>query len=119
MANSFTRLPWYVTGSNTVLPAMPAVSASARRMKLPIISSETNYVQQGLADANYAVNLDSNGINAARQMDKVLRGAKPGTLPVLLPEHPKDYVITIHRGQLKAMGYDVPAALANCNCFLD
>jgi len=109
----------YVTGSNTVLPAMPAVSASARRMKLPVISSETNYVKQGLADANYAVNLDSNGINAARQMDKVLRGVKPSTLPVLLPDHPKDYVITIHRGQLKAMGYEVPEALANCNCFLD
>jgi len=109
----------YVTGSNTVLPAMPAVSASARRMKLPIISSETSYVQQGLADANYAVNLDSNGINAARQMDKVLRGESPRNLPVLLPEHPRDYVITIHRGQLKAMGFAVPATLADCDCFLD
>jgi len=109
----------YVTGSNTVLPAMPAVSASAKRMKLPIISSETNYIKNGLADANYAVNLDSNGINAARLMDKILKGEKPENLAVMLPEHPKDYVITIHRGQLKAMGFDIPAALTDCQCFMD
>jgi len=109
----------YVTGSNTVLPAMPAVSASAKRMKLPIISSETNYIKQGLADANYAVNLDSNGINAARLMDKVLRGEKPRNLAVMLPEHPRDYIVTIHRGQLKALGLAVPDALADCQCFID
>jgi len=109
----------YVTGSNTVLPAMPAVSASAKRMKLPIISSETNYIKEGLADANYAVNLDSNGINAARLMDKILKGEKPKNLAVMLPEHPKDYVITIHRGQLKAMGFAIPQALSDCQCFID
>jgi len=109
----------YVTGSNTVLPAMPAVSASAKRMRLPIISSETNYIKEGLADANYAVNLDSNGINAARLMDKVLKGEKPKNLAVMLPEHPKDYVITIHRGQLKKMGFELPPALADCQCFMD
>jgi putative ABC transport system substrate-binding protein len=108
----------YVTGSNLVQSAIPAVSSVANRLKVPIISSETEFVKTGLASANYAVSLKSIGINAARLMDKVLKGDKPAALPVARPT-PQDYVTTINRGKFKDLGLAIPAAFDGCNCLID
>jgi putative ABC transport system substrate-binding protein len=44
----------------------------------------------------------------ARQLSKVLRGAKPGELPV---EQPTAFELIINTGVAKAMSFDVPASL--------
>ncbi|MFT3816846.1 MAG: ABC transporter substrate-binding protein [Rubrivivax sp.] len=108
----------YVTGSNLVQSAIPAVSAAANRLKVPILSSETEFVKTGLATANYAVSLKSIGKNAARLMDRVLKGEKPAALPVAKPV-PQDYVTSISRGKFKELGLVVPAEFDNCGCFVD
>lgn len=108
----------YVTGSNLVQSAIPAVSAAANQLKVPIISSETEFVKTGLATANYAVSLKSIGTNAARLMARVLKGEKTDALPVLRPT-PQDYVTTINRSKFKDLGQSIPAAFEKCGCFID
>lgn len=108
----------YVTGSNLVQSAIPAVSSVANRLKVPIISSETEFVKTGLATANYAVSLQSIGVNAARLMDKVLKGEKTSALPVARPTA-QDYVTTINRRKFKDLGRTMPAAFEGCECLID
>ncbi len=108
----------YVTGSNLVQSAIPAVSAAAYQLKLPIISNETEFVKTGLATANYAVSLKSIGTNAARLMVRVLNGEKTDSLPVLRPVA-QDYVTTVNRRKMKELGLAVPASFEKCGCFID
>lgn len=108
----------YITGSNLVQSAIPAVAAVMNRLKVPILSSETEFIKQGLATASYAVSLQSVGANAARLAVKILHGARPADLPVLKPAH-ADYVTSISRVKLKQLGLAVPAALENCQCFIN
>lgn len=108
----------YITGSNLVQSAIPAVAAGAKRIKVPLLSSETELVKTGLASAHYAVSLKSIGVNAARLMDKVLKGEKPADLPVVRPA-PQDYVTAISRARFKELGLAIPTAFDGCGCLVD
>ena len=108
----------YVTGSNLVQSAIPAVAASMNRLGIPILSNETEFVKTGLASANYAVSLQSIGANAARLADQVLKGKTTVQLPAARPG-PQDYVTTINRGRFKALGLAIPPAFDACDCFIN
>lgn len=108
----------YITGSNLVQSAIPAVSSSMNRLGIPILSNETEFVKTGLASANYAVSLQSIGANAARLADQVLKGKATSQLPVARPS-PQDYVTTINRGRFKALGLPIPPAFESCGCFVN
>lgn len=108
----------YVTGSNLVQSAIPAVASAMNRLGIPILSSETEFVKTGLAAANYAVSLQSIGINAARLADQVLKGKTTAQLVVARPG-PQDYVTTINRGRFKALGLGIPPAFESCGCFVN
>ncbi len=108
----------YVTGSNVVQSAIPAVASAMNRLKVPMLSSETELVKTGLASANYAVSLQSIGSNAARLADKVLKGTPTTQLPVARPSA-IDYVTTINRGKFKELGLAIPASLESCGCFIN
>lgn len=108
----------YVTGSNLVQSAIPAVASAMNRLGIPILSSETEFVKTGLAAANYAVSLQSIGVNAARLADQVLKGKSTAQLPVALPG-PQDYVTTINRSRFKTLGLAIPPAFESCGCFVN
>ena len=108
----------YVTGSNLVQSAIPAVAAAARQLKVPILSSETEFVKTGLAAANYAVSLTSIGVNAANLADQVLKGKSTSQLAVARPT-PTDYVTSINKKKFKELGMPIPASFDNCACFVE
>src|SRR5262249_16843167 len=67
---------------------------------LPTISAERQYVEGGLL-ASYGINERENYRRAASYVDRVLKGAKAGDLPV---EFPTTIALTINLGTAKAMG---------------
>ena len=108
----------YVTGSNVVQSAIPAVASAMNRLRIPILSSETEFVKTGLAAANFAVSLQSIGVNAARLADRVIKGTPTAELPVARPTA-QDYVTTINRGKFKELGLPIPASLDSCGCLIN
>lgn len=108
----------YLTGSNLVQSAVPAVASAMNRLKVPILSSETEFVKTGLAAANYAVSLQSIGVNAARLTEQILKGKSTSQLPVARPG-PQDYVTTISRSKFKELGLTIPASIdSSCGCVI-
>jgi putative ABC transport system substrate-binding protein len=72
--------------------------------RLPTISAERQYVEAGLL-VSYGVNEGENYRRAAGYVDRILKGAKPGDLPV---EFPTRVELTINLRTAKALGVDLP-----------
>jgi putative ABC transport system substrate-binding protein len=79
----------------------------AARARLPAIYAAAADAQEGglIAYGTTAVELDR---QVARQVDRILRGAKPGDLPV---EQPSRYQLVINLATARALGIVVPQAL--------
>jgi putative tryptophan/tyrosine transport system substrate-binding protein len=56
----------------------------------------------------YAPDQDEQFREAARYVDKILRGARPGDLPI---QHPRRYFLTINLGAANALGLKLPQEL--------
>ncbi|MFM0304265.1 ABC transporter substrate-binding protein [Paraburkholderia sediminicola] len=108
----------YITGSNLVQSAIPAVAASMMRMKVPVLSSETEAIKKGMATASYAVSLESVGANAAKQAVRVLKGEHTSAVPVLKPA-PTDYVTSLSKTQFAKLGLMIPKRFEDCKCFIN
>ena len=57
---------------------------------------------------SYAVNLYEQNRQAAVFVDKILKGAKPGDLPV---EQPTKFELVINRRRARALGLTIPPSL--------
>ncbi|WP_235012344.1 ABC transporter substrate-binding protein [Caballeronia catudaia] len=108
----------YITGSNLVQSAIPAVAASMQRLKIPVLSSETEAIKKGMATASYAVSLESVGANAAKLAGRVLKGEKTSALAPAMPMA-GDYVMSISKSQFQALGLKVPVEFEDCKCFIN
>jgi putative ABC transport system substrate-binding protein len=79
----------------------------ARREQLPTMHGFREYVDSG-GLMSYGPNTPKLFQRAAEYVDKILRGAKPGDLPV---EQPTKFDLTINLKTAKAIGLEVPATL--------
>jgi putative ABC transport system substrate-binding protein len=77
----------------------------AARHNLPAIYFERLYVSAG---GSYGPALIDEHRNAAKYIDRILRGEKPADLPV---QAPTNYELVLNAKTAKALGLDVPAAL--------
>ena len=94
--------------SNTLRTNFPSlILRLATERRLPLISHRKEWVQQG-ALFSYATDLAVIGRSAAPYVDKILRGAKPGDLPV---EQPTKFELVINLKTAKTLGLTVPQAL--------
>jgi putative ABC transport system substrate-binding protein len=75
--------------------------------KLPTMFSNREYIEAG-GLMSYAANFPDLFRRAADYVDKVLRGAKPGDIPV---EQPTKFDLIINLTTAKALGLKVPTAL--------
>ena len=72
---------FYVGNDNTVVSGIEGLVQAAEQMKAVVITADPDSVGRG-ATAAYAVDQHKMGVNTAKMADRVLKGAKPGDIPV-------------------------------------
>ncbi len=96
-----------VAGSATFLAHRVRLAELALRGRIPTMVNFREMVEAGSLMA-YAVNMVDFVGRAAVYVDKILRGAKPGDLPV---EQPTKFELVINLKTAKALRIDVPQSL--------
>ncbi len=79
----------------------------AAKLKLPSIYEFREGPEQG-GLMSYGVDLAERFSHAASFVDRILKGAKPGDLPV---ERPTRFELVLNRGAAKALGINIPPTL--------
>ncbi len=92
---------------NTVAAAMPIVAEVTTKNKIPYYVGADTMVTDG-GFATYGINYDILGRETASMVAKVLKGAKPGDIPVKLMT---DMNIYINVATAKAIGIEIPAEI--------
>jgi putative ABC transport system substrate-binding protein len=84
----------------------PIISAAARN-NVPAVYSISDFVRDG-GLLSYGNDMRDNYRGAASYVDRILRGAKPGDLPVQLPTK---FEIVVNLKTAKALGLAVPPSI--------
>jgi len=96
-----------VEQSNMLVVSSKQIAEAAAAKKLPTVYGYREHVEAG-GLISYGINLNSCFHRAAYYVDKILKGAKPGDLPV---EFPTKIELVINLKTAKALGLTIPAAL--------
>lgn len=83
------------------------IAELAAKDRLPSISSFREYVEAG-GLMSYGANITERYRRAATYVDQILKGAKPGDLPV---EQPTTFELVINQKTAKALGITIPQSL--------
>jgi putative ABC transport system substrate-binding protein len=97
---------------------MAAISATADRARLPVITSIPQAVQQNYALAAFAVSFGQSGLAAGHIAGRILKGADAASIPPYRASAAEHQPL-ISRRKLEALGLTLPAALAPCKCLVD
>ncbi len=97
----------YVCGDALVVANRIAINTLALAARLPTVSSFREYVEAG-GLMSYGPNFPDLFRRAGNYVDRILRGAKPGDLPV---EQPTTFDLVINLTTAKALGLTVPPSL--------
>jgi putative ABC transport system substrate-binding protein len=84
----------------------PIISAAARN-NVPVVYSISDFVRDG-GLLSYGNDMRDNYRRAASYVDRILRGAKPGDLPVQLPTK---FEMVVNRRTAKALGLAIPTSI--------
>jgi putative ABC transport system substrate-binding protein len=93
-------------GGFTLTHRARIISAAARN-NLPAVYSQSAFVKDG-GLLTYGPDLVDNYRRAATYVDRILRGEKPGDLPV---QYPVKYEMTVNLKTAKALGLTVPQSI--------
>ena len=83
------------------------INTSALSARLPTMHGYRDYVEAG-GLMSYGANLPDLFRRSADYVDKILRGAKPGDIPV---EQPTKFDLVVNLTTAKALGLEIPATL--------
>ena len=110
IAGAFSRSsasPWAALPYVRSRDAPSASAASAQRFALPLIADD-----RGALDAGGLISLTASSEELDRQVasfvDRILRGAKPGDLPI---ERPTRFEIVVNLKAARALGITVPQSV--------
>src|SRR5215472_1415330 len=96
-----------VEQSNMLVSSRKQVAEAAAAKKLPTVYGYREHVEVG-GLISYGINLNSCFHRAAYYVDEILKGAKPGDLPV---EFPTDIELVINLKTAKTLGLKIPPTL--------
>jgi putative ABC transport system substrate-binding protein len=96
---------WWLNGQETAL-VPPSIALAAER-RLPMMVSQRQQVEAG-GLLSYIPDASANYRAAADYVDKILKGAKPGDLPV---EQPTEIALSINLKTAKALGLTLSPSL--------
>jgi putative ABC transport system substrate-binding protein len=83
------------------------IAELAIKDRLPTMSADTGFAEAG-GLMNYGPSVPDSSRRAATYVDKILKGAKPGDLPI---EQPTKYGLVINLKTAKALGLTIPQSL--------
>ena len=83
------------------------VADQALKRRLPMVCGPREFVDAGCL-MSYSTSLTKRFRRAASFVDKILKGAKPGDLPV---EQPTKFELVINLKTAKALGLTIPPAM--------
>jgi putative ABC transport system substrate-binding protein len=111
--NAFSRMArekvggLIVTRDALFIQQVRHIAELAIKIRLPSISDFREYPEAG-GLMNYGSSIDDQYWRAATYVDKILKGAKPGDLPV---EQPTKFELFINRKTANALGLTIPQSL--------
>lgn len=108
----------YPVASGRIQQGGAVISATAERIKLPVLTTIPQMVQQHQALAALAVSFGQSGEAAGRMAARILKGADPQGIPAWKPAA-ADHVPMISAVRLKALGWPMPVALKDCRCTVE
>jgi putative tryptophan/tyrosine transport system substrate-binding protein len=94
----------YVVVDTLVVANRPRIITLARGARLPTIFQQGDFVQAG-GLMSYGPNIPDLFRRAAELVDKILRGAKPGDIPI---EQPIKFELVVNLRTAKALGLTIP-----------
>jgi ABC-type uncharacterized transport system substrate-binding protein len=97
----------YVAVDQLIVANRTSILTAALGARMPTIFSTRDFVKAG-ALMSYGPSYVERFAHAADYVDKILRGAKPGDLPV---EQPTKFELVINLTTAKALGLTVPPSL--------
>jgi putative tryptophan/tyrosine transport system substrate-binding protein len=97
----------YVVGDTFMNSNRVRISSLAIQARLPTIYVAREYVEAG-GLMSYGANIPQLFAHAAELVDKILRGTKPGDIPV---EQPTKFELVINLKTAKALGLQIPVKL--------
>ena len=83
------------------------ITRFASQHRLPALYGMKGFVEAG-GLMSYGLDLTAMWPRVAEYVDKILRGARPGELPI---EQPTQYLLTINTGVAKALGIRIPESI--------
>lgn len=107
----------YVIPSNLFQPATAQIAAITTRLGVPAFNGLPAPVQKHEMLATYSVDWPKIGANTAAIVERVLKGAKVGEIPISVPT-PAEHKILISGAQLAQFKIALPESLKSCNCVL-
>lgn len=84
-----------------------AIADRLLRAKMPAIVPNEEFSQAG-GLMSYAPSFRDNFRRAAGHVDKILKGAKPGNLPI---EQPMKFELVVNLKSARAMGFSIPQSI--------
>src|SRR5438876_8680356 len=96
-----------VFAAGVLFPRAQRVAEVAGRSRLPVMYELRQYVDAG-GLISYGANINQIWRQAAGFVDKILKGAKPGDLPI---EQPTKFELVINLKTAKALGLTIPQSL--------
>jgi putative ABC transport system substrate-binding protein len=85
----------------------PAITERAARHRLPVMYAHPEFVDDG-GLMTYSVNMEDLFRRSASYVDKILKGAKPGELPI---EQPYKFDLVINMKAAKEIGLTIPVGI--------
>ncbi len=107
----------YIPASNLLQSSLPAIIATAHRMKMPLINGTPDQVAEHQMLASFAVDYEKVGVYAAKLMHKVLAGEATAEIAPVRPSF-DDHATQISQKRLDALGITLPSSFNNCNCVI-